>query len=568
MRARHASLFFLGLVSVGLGVAACGGGTSVTPDDSLSGVNTGGTGGNAAGAGGTAGKGGATGGAGGTAGGAGGAGGAKAGAGGTPNGGSAGASGSTAGGKAGAAGVGGSAGASGGSAGSGGMLMCGTTQLDCDKQPTNGCETTITTDEDNCGGCGIKCPSGKNSGPKCKAQLCFLECLTGFADCNKMDADGCEVSTTNDLNNCGTCGVKCGTGANGSPQCFNGNCGFTCTAPFGDCNGIAADGCEANLNNDPKNCGVCAKKCDGGGQCVNGACACAGSSVQAELLPLDMYVMFDNSGSMAGQRWDSATAAMKSFVQSPGSNGMGVGIDFFPYEDGCSAGGYANPKVAIAKLPGNAAALVNAINAANPDGSNTPTMPAVEGARDYARSFKNANPTHKVIVVLVTDGQPNGCGSSVGSVSNAAMDAFSGNPSIPVYVVGVGTSLANLDQVAAAGGTGKAIIVNSGDSAQLIQAMKDIQGKSIGCEYKVPAPPPGQQFDPTKVNVKYTGTGKPPTIISNVSGAGACGANGGWYYDVPAAPTKIILCKSSCDTAQADVNAKVEIEIGCGTQKD
>ncbi|MCC6646897.1 MAG: VWA domain-containing protein [Polyangiaceae bacterium] len=550
---------------MGLGVAACGGGSSVTPDDGLSGTNTGGSGGGSSGAGGSsAGKagagggkaGGAAGGSAGTAGGGGAAGaaGAKAGAGGASGGSG--------------AGAGGASGAGAGGGNSGGATACGPTQVDCDKSATNGCETTISIDEDNCGGCGVKCPSGTNAGPKCKAQLCFLECLTGYADCNKTEADGCETSTASDVNNCGVCGSKCPSGTNGKPSCFNGQCGFACTAPFGDCNGIAADGCESNLDNDPKNCGACAKKCDNGGKCVNGACACAGSSVQAELLPLDMYVMFDNSGSMQGQRWDSATAAMTGFLQSPGSNGMGVGIDFFPYQDGCSSAGYANPRVPIAKLPGNAAALVGAINAADPDGPNTPTLPAVEGARDYARSFKTANPTHKVIVVLVTDGQPNGCSSSVASASTAAADSFNGNPSVPVFVVGVGNSLQNLDAIAAAGGTQKAIIVNSGDSAQFLQAMKDIQGKSIGCEYKVPAPPPGQSFDPTKVNVRYTGTGKPAVVLPNVTGAAACGAAGGWYYDVPNAPTKIILCKSSCDTAQADSGAKVEIEIGCNTQKD
>jgi hypothetical protein len=45
-----------------------------------------------------------------------------------------------------------------------------------------------------------------------------------------------------------------------------------CDPPFADCNGIADDGCEIDLSNDPENCGVCAQTC-GGAACGGGLCA-------------------------------------------------------------------------------------------------------------------------------------------------------------------------------------------------------------------------------------------------------------------------------------------------------
>lgn len=75
----------------------------------------------------------------------------------------------------------------------------------------------------------------------------------------------------------------------------------------------------------------------GGG--TGGGMECAGSTVKGELIPLDMYIMLDKSGSMLSQtgaagngptKWDAVTNALKAFFQDPGSAGLGVGIQFFP----------------------------------------------------------------------------------------------------------------------------------------------------------------------------------------------------------------------------------------------
>jgi hypothetical protein len=48
---------------------------------------------------------------------------------------------------------------------------------------------------------------------------------------------------------------------------------LTCTKPMADCDGNAANGCETNLSNDAQNCGQCGFKC--GGTCANSACVLA-----------------------------------------------------------------------------------------------------------------------------------------------------------------------------------------------------------------------------------------------------------------------------------------------------
>ena len=398
-------------------------------------------------------------------------------------------------------------------------------------------------------------------------------CPAGTLDCDANPLNGCEVKAASDPKNCGACGKTCDTGANGQAACVAGACGLTCNAGFLDCDGNAKNGCETTPDTDPKNCGKCGNACPMGGMCVMGACACAGTSSVAQLIPVDMYIMLDKSGSMAQQdggsqsKWANVTSALTQFANTAGA-GIGVGLQYFPLAPECAATTYSTPAVAIAPLPANAPAIQMSL-ASHAPGGGTPTKPALQGAIDYSSAWAKANPTHKVIVVLATDGQPNDCSSTVASVSAVAMAGYAATPSIPTYVIGVGSSTGNLDMIAVAGGTSAAIVVNTGDPSAFLAAMKKIQNAQVGCEYLIPAPSGGQMLDYTKVNVVYTpGSGGAPITIPNVNSQPACDpVKGGWYYDAPVKPTKIELCPATCSTVQKDAKAKIEVELGCDTIK-
>jgi hypothetical protein len=75
----------------------------------------------------------------------------------------------------------------------------------------------------------------------------------------------------------------------------------------------------------------------------------------------------------------------------------------------------------------------------------------------------------------------------------------------------------------------------------------------------------GQALDPMRVNFVYTPSGGTPTTIPNVGTAAGCGGNPGWYYDDPAAPTRIITCPATCTALEGDATGSVSVEYGCST---
>jgi len=327
----------------------------------------------------------------------------------------------------------------------------------------------------------------------------------------------------------------------------------------------------------------------GSGGVVGEDAACAAHSVAAEKVPVDLYFMVDISGSMncpvgpagagcevdpgapyaAKTRWTEESAALKAFFGSSQSSGLGAGIAFFPQtrsgQLACTSTDYATPAVEIAGLPGALAALGAAIDQQRPSG-NTPTQPSLQGAIEHATAWSATNPGHTVAVVYATDGYPRGCGSSntINNAAQAAARALQATPSIRTYVLGVGPNLTDLNQVAVSGGTSQAYFVDTGQDvgAQLTQALASIRTNvSLDCTYTIPDPPPGQQLDYGKVNVRYTNGAGDQNDLPRDPSTSDC--NQGWQYSTD--KTQILLCGSTCDAVKNDPDAKIDILLGCTT---
>ena len=153
---------------------------------------------------------------------------------------------------------------------------CKSGYANCDDVQQNGCEINLNISLTNCGACNNACTVAHGT-PLCLNATCSVgSCNAGYANCNGLYADGCETNTTSNPNHCGGCSRTCGAIPNGSAACLNSTCSIgTCNTGFGNCNGIYADGCETNTTSNPNHCGGCSRTC---GAIPNGSAACLNST--------------------------------------------------------------------------------------------------------------------------------------------------------------------------------------------------------------------------------------------------------------------------------------------------
>ena len=147
---------------------------------------------------------------------------------------------------------------------------CAAGFADCDGDATNGCETTLATSTQHCGACGRACEFA-NAGAACAAGSCVITmCNAGFGNCDGVTANGCEANTRSNIDHCGVCGNACPARPNSTPACATGTCVINCNPTRGDCDHNEMNGCEVDTNSDLNNCTACGMVCRfcGAGVCV------------------------------------------------------------------------------------------------------------------------------------------------------------------------------------------------------------------------------------------------------------------------------------------------------------
>lgn len=312
----------------------------------------------------------------------------------------------------------------------------------------------------------------------------------------------------------------------------------------------------------------------GGGKDAAVDNTCGYTTEKATTHPVTLYILVDKSSSMDGFKWAAAKAGLTAFVGDPASAGLTVGLRFFPRPaDGtpaCDQKAYQTPEVPFAPLPGNAQPVIDALNAATPDGFNTPIYPALGGGILAGIDIATNEPNRRTAVLLVTDGKPQGpapvCSGvnpeDTAVIEDLAKTGATFNPPVVTYVIGLpGVDQAFANGVAAAGGTESAILIGNVNVEQSFKdALDKVRGDALPCDYDIPDAVTDGQFQVTEVNVVLTYSGKDPAFVPQV---GTCGE--GWRYDDPADPKRIVLCPATCDKLHADFGAKIEIALGCDT---
>lgn len=174
---------------------------------------------------------------------------------------------------------------------------CDPGSADCDSNVSNGCECAPAH--------GVpSCPSGR---------CVVASCDAGYGDCDRDSTNGCEVDLRASAGSCGACGRTC-TLPNAVSACASGNCAVArCTPGFGDCDRDPANGCEASLPGDARNCGACGRACSAAQYCASGSCAMLRCDPSEVLIPGGTFQMGSPVGVGYDVEWPQHSVTVSSF---------------------------------------------------------------------------------------------------------------------------------------------------------------------------------------------------------------------------------------------------------------
>jgi hypothetical protein len=310
--------------------------------------------------------------------------------------------------------------------------------------------------------------------------------------------------------------------------------------------------------------------------------------------------MKDTPRNASASKWDQTISGVNAFVADPMSANLDVALGFFPVDNGaCDGTNYSTPAVAMARLPSamQVQAVGSALTANAPGGgggglgqgaSGTPIEGALRGGENFCMIYQAQNPQEKCVVVLLTDGAPNGCNGDFTVLSGIAADAKM-RANVMTFAVGMdGADFNLLDQIATAGGSncGATPSCNvNGNGTSLVDALNKIrttvtqtttvvQSTKLACEYAIPAPTTGDKLDRNKVNVQITTDGAVQKIgqVPDLSSCPQFGGKG-WYYDDKDAPKSVKFCPNTCSSLETPdaglppgaMPPKVDVLFGCQT---
>lgn len=291
---------------------------------------------------------------------------------------------------------------------------------------------------------------------------------------------------------------------------------------------------------------------------------CGNSASTMAAVPADLLLLLDRSGSMTNdianddpcdtasgtcaERWATMGEAMRK-VLAGSSSSIHWGLKMFSTPDLATGKGdvpmgcVVIPDIEVPVDAEGSDAIVARMGATTPN-YNTPTRAAVEAATAYLTTLADGRAKY---ILLATDGQPN-C-PSAGDVPTApdlpaALQSIAAARAagIKVYVIGVGPSAGNLDEMARQGGTDKSYPALSPQS--LLAALDAIVGTVASCVYKMNSVPP----DPDNLGV-YLDKQLVPK-----------GTPDGWTL---AGSDSVVFGGVTCERIKAGRFTQVQVLFGC-----
>lgn len=353
-----------------------------------------------------------------------------------------------------------------------------------------------------------------------------------------------------------------------------------CTPNQPTCEGTRATKCNAQgsgTNPGGTDCASSGKFCSAG-VCVD----CQPSVTAAAPLPIDLFIMADETGSMGTDcavgstgtsRWCAQINGIYNFLNKPALAGTGVALGTWGASTQiCTS--HSTPDAAYGLLPANLAAVRNVLDVSSPNG-NSVLEGAMRGVIDYTAG--SVKPNRNMVGILFSDNhQPFVCETDE-AVLAGLVTAHTASTGIPFYWVAMdfisAGEVASVEAMAAGGGvtphvdycdatygSSPCTSYAPADTAPSIEgALASIFKAERSCEFSYPGGVAVAQFSMTYA---AGGTGSAVTL-GRVNGAAQCGASPAYYLNSNTAPTSVTLCPQLCAAVRADATPVVNTVAAC-----
>jgi hypothetical protein len=323
---------------------------------------------------------------------------------------------------------------------------------------------------------------------------------------------------------------------------------------------------------------------------------CATARAEGKQLPVYIHIILDGSGSMYGPRWNATVDALNNWfdklatitIAAPDGGTMAdntLGVGMYLFESGEVKPFNSWDQLVSPVTPEHAAAMKTRLLAGT--GGGTPLLESVQGQLPLFKNLINYSlaPGGKKVMLVMTDGVPNGGPTAQASLIQIAQQEAAANPPLTTFVVGIGEVSSGtgsydarfLSTWAKAGGASPAgcdpnwsggagtpchfqitpgVKPATQISLELQAAMDEVRGAAKGCEFTLDKS--GGAIDPKKVNVVYIDENGVEQLVTK-------DPVNGWTYDNDQDPSKVILVGQACSKFKQKARAKVQIVLGCKT---
>ncbi|MDH5671309.1 MAG: VWA domain-containing protein [Myxococcales bacterium] len=339
---------------------------------------------------------------------------------------------------------------------------------------------------------------------------------------------------------------------------------------------------------------------------------CEGDSYYSPLVSANLLFVLDRSASMAcnpppttasadcetnPQRVDATIATKWEITRGALTRAIGalrsatsVGVSYFSNDDAC--GVHEQPSVPIRPLSdAQRSAILASLDNVEPAGATPLVGATILAYRHMHSEALEGRIRGKKFVVVLTDGEqsdscsdPAHCGNA-SACTDLLLDeeipkASGAGVNIRTFVIGApGSEGARtvLSRMASAGETALDgcdpeagnchfdMTTEEDFATALESALVEIAGRALTCELSMPKPK-GGEVDLGLVNVVYSpGSGSTLRVIGRDDSLPCDAGANGWQY---ADDNKTIrLCGHSCNTVKVDPRARVDVVLGCPSQR-